>query len=129
MKKVVLGAVVSIIILFFVGYYIVSYFFSEHTKINDSEVQSITINSIAFEAESDPKEIAEFMQIYNKAKASNKNGDTTPAYAIVIKLKNGKKIDIQGTTQGFHYVIDGEKSYKISSPEMTYYLKDVAGQK
>jgi len=69
------------------------------------------------------------MRIYNRAKVFEKTADTTPAYVIVIKLKNGKKIDVEGTTQGFHYVNDGEKSYKISSPELTYYLKDVTKQK
>jgi len=128
MKKVVFGAVISIII-FFVGHYIVADIFNKHTRINAGDVQSITINAITFEAESNPKEIAEFLQIYNKAKVSNKIGDTTPAYGIEIKLKNGKKVDIQGTTQGFHYVNDGEKSYIISSAEMTYYLKDIVKQK
>lgn len=128
MKKVFLIVAISIII-FLVGHYIVSnIFLNEHTRINANEVQSITINAITFEAESNTKEIAEFMQIYNKAKASNKIGDTTPAYRIEIKLKNGKKINIGGTTQGFHYVNDGKKSYKISSIEMTYYLKDVVKQ-
>jgi len=123
MKKAFLIVTLSIII-FLVGHYIVSNIFNEHTRINASEVQFITINEIIFEAENNTNEIAEFMQIYNKAKASNKIGDTTPAYSIEIKLKNGKKINIEGTTQGFHYVNDGKKSYKILSSEMTYYLKD-----
>ncbi|HHW00788.1 MAG TPA: hypothetical protein GXX36_14720 [Clostridiaceae bacterium] len=127
MKKVFIIAAASIII-FFVGYHIVSNIFNEHTRINAGEVQSITINNITLEAESNPKEIAEFMQIYNKARASDKIGDTTPSYFIVINLKNGKKIDMLGTTQGFHYVNNGEKSYKISSADMTYYLKDIVKQ-
>ena len=40
-------------------------------------------------------------------------------------LITGEKINIEGTTQGFHYIIKGEKSYKISSAELTYYLRDV----
>ncbi|GEM_PF-658608 len=124
MKKAFLIAAISIIILL-VGHYIVSNIFNEHTRINASEVQSITINAITFEAENNTKEIAEFMQIYNKAKVSNKMGDTTPAYGIEIELKNGEKINIEGTTQGFHYVNNGKKIYKISSIEMTYYLKDI----
>ena len=108
MKKAFLIAAISIIILL-VGHYIVSNIFNEHTWINASEVQSITINAITFEAENNTKEIAEFMQIYNKAKVSNKIGDTTPAYGIEIKLKNGKKVDIKGNKQGFHYVNDGAK--------------------
>jgi len=127
MKKVFLIAAVCIII-FFVGHYIVSNNLNDHARINTSGVQSITINTITFEAESNPKEIAEFMQIYNKAKVSNNIGDTTPAFLVEINLKNGKKINIQGTTQGFHYVDDGERTYRISSSDMTYYLKDVVKQ-
>lgn len=124
MKKVALGATVSIVI-FLIGYYIVSDILSEHSRINVDDVQSITINAIAFEADENPKEITEFMKIYNSARVLKKAYDTTPSYIIEIKLKDGEKIDIQGTTQGFHYINDGEKSYKISSADMTYYLKNI----
>ncbi len=68
---------------------------------------------------------AEFIEIYSKARVSNSDGYTTSAYMIEIKMKNGKKIDMRGTTQGFHFVNDGEKWYKISSIEMTRYLQDL----
>jgi len=124
MKKVVLGVAVSIVI-FLIGYYIVSDVFSEHSGINVGDVRSITINEVVFEADENPKEIAEFMKIYNSAKVLKKAYDTTPSYIIEIKLKNGKKIDMQGTTQGFHYVNDDEKVYKITSAEMTCHLKNI----
>jgi len=124
MKKVGLGAAAGIVI-FLIGYYIVSNTFSEHSRINVGDVQSITINEVVFEGDENPKEIAEFMKIYNSAKVLRKAYDTTPSYIIEIKLKNGKKIDMKGTTQGFHYVNDGEKTYKISSADMTYYLKNM----
>ena len=65
------------------------------------------------------------MLLYNKAKKFRKNYGTTPAYIIVIELKNGEEINIEGTTQGFHYVHDGKKIYKISSADLTNYLKDL----
>lgn len=124
MKKVGLGAAI-VIVIFFIGYYIVSNDASEHPRINVSDVQSITINAIVFEAERNTREIAEFIHIYNSAKAFKKTDSTTPAYVIVIGLKSGGEINIEGSTQGFHYINDGEKSYKISSAELTYYLKNV----
>ena len=127
MKKIGLGAAICTVVLL-IGYYVVSNNVSAHPRVNASEVQSIIINSKVFEAESNTMKIEEFMQIYNSAKAFKKSDGTTPAYIIVIELKNGGKIDIEGTTQGFHYVNNGEKSYKIASDEMTYYLRDVLKQ-
>ena len=122
-KKNLIAA--AVVFIFFAGYYIISNIFSGHSRINVSEVQSITINTIVFEPDSNQEEISEFIRIYNSAKVLRKDYDTTPSYLIEIKLKNGKRIGIQGTTQGFHYVNDGEKSYKISSAGMTNYLRNI----
>ena len=124
MKKKNLTAA-AVVFIFFAGYYVISNIFSGHSRINVSEVQSITINSLSFEADNNLEEISEFIRIYNSAKVLRKDYDTTPSYLIEIKLKNGKRIGIQGTTQGFHYVNDGEKSYKISSAGMTNYLRNI----
>ena len=127
MKKRVFGAFIGIIILIFV-YYIFSINVSVHSRINLSEVQSITINNKIFETEFNNNSIEKFINIYNSAKPFKKNHDTTPAYIVEIKLKSGNRINILGTSQGFHYVNDGENSYKISSTEMTYYLSDLMKQ-
>ncbi|NLG87768.1 MAG: hypothetical protein GX494_00905 [Clostridiaceae bacterium] len=124
MKKKNLTAA-AVVFIFFAGYYVISNNFSGHSRVNVSEVQSITINSLFFEADNNPEEISDFIRIYNSAKILRKDYDTTPSYLIEIKLKNGKRIGIQGTTQGFHYVNDGEKSYKISSAGMTNYLRNI----
>ncbi|NLM27734.1 MAG: hypothetical protein GX211_06095 [Clostridiaceae bacterium] len=125
-KKNLIAA--AVVFIFFAGYYIISNIFSGHSRINVSEVQSITINTIVFEPDSNQEEISEFIRIYNSAKVLRKDYDTTPSYLIEIKLKNGKKISIQGTTQSFHYVNEGEKSYKISSDGMSYYLRNITKQ-
>ena len=127
MRKRVFSALISIGILL-VGYYFVSKNVSVHPRINVSEVQSITINNKIFETEFNNQSIEKFINIYNSAKSFKKNHDTTPEYIIEIKLKSGNKINILGTSQGFHYVSDGENSYKISSTEMTYYLSDLMKQ-
>jgi|BioPla2DNA2_1021312.scaffolds.fasta_scaffold164481_1 hypothetical protein len=127
MKKKNLTAA-AVVFIFFAGYYVISNIFSGHSRINVSEVQSITINSLSFEADNNLEEISEFIRIYNSAKVIRKDYDTTPSYLIEIKLKNGKRIGIRGTTQDFHYVNDGEKSYKISSAGMTFYLKNLMEQ-
>ena len=124
MKKRFLCAVI-IIVLFFIGYYIVINNTNAHLKINVSDVQSLQINNKIFESVTSNKDIEKFVQIYNKAKVCNKSNDTTPAYIIVIELVNGEEINIEGTTQGFHYVSNDEKSYKISSADLTYYLKAI----
>lgn len=124
MRKRVFGALIGISILL-IGYFIVSDNVSAHPRINVSEVQSITINNKIFEAEFNNISIEKFVKIYNSAKPFKKNHDTTPAYIIEIKLKSGNRINILGTSQGFHYVSDGGNSYKISSAEMTYYLRDI----
>lgn len=123
MKKRVFSALIGIGILL-VGYYFVSKNVSVHPSINVSEVQSITINNKILETEFN-NSVEKFVKIYNSAKPFKKNHDTTPAYTIEIELKSGNRINILGTSQGFHYVSDGENSYKISSTEMTYYLSDI----
>ena len=124
MKKKNLTAA-AVVFIFFAGYYVISNNFSGHSRVNVSEVQSITINSLFFEADNNPEEISDFIRIYNSAKILRKDYDTTPSYLIEIKLKNGKRIGIQGTAQGYHNVNDGEKSYKISSAGMTNYLRNI----
>ena len=126
MKKRVFSALIGIGILL-VGYYFVSKNVSVHPRINVSEVQSITINNKILETEFN-NSVEKFVKIYNSAKPFKKNHDTTPAYTIEIELKSGNRINILGTSQGFHYVSDGENSYKISSTEMTYYLSDLMKQ-
>lgn len=123
-KKVISAAFISLIGLCIL-YFIASSVLKVDNRIAPDDVQALSINSITYKAEADYKEIAEFMKLFNDAKELKKSVDTTPAYLIEIKLKNGKKIDIQGTSQGFHYVDDGEKQYKISSIEMSYYLESV----
>lgn len=125
MFKKVLSAVFICFIGLCILYYIASSVFRVHNRIAPDEVQALSINAITFVAETDHEEIAAFVKLFNDAKVLKKSVDTTPAYLIEIKLKNGKKIDIQGTSQGFHYVDDGEKQYKISSIEMSYYLESV----
>ncbi len=127
MKKRVFGALIGIIILV-IGYYIFSINVGVHPRIKVSEVQSITINNKIFENEFNNNSIEKFINIYNSAKPFKKNHDTTPAYIVDIKLISGNEINILGTSQGFHYVNDGENSYKISSAEMTYYLSDLMKQ-
>lgn len=127
MRKRISGALIGIIILV-IGYYIFSINVSVHPRINVSEVQSVTINNKIFETEFNNNSIEKFIRIYNSAKSFKKNHDTTPAYIVEIKLKSGNRINILGTSQGFHYVDDGENSYKISSAEMTYYLRDIMKQ-
>jgi len=123
-KKVISAAFISLIGLCIL-YFIASSVLKVDNRIAPDDVQALSINSITYKAEADYKEIAEFMKLFNDAKELKKSVDTTPAYLVEIRLKNEKKIVIQGTSQGFHYVDDGERQYKISSIEMSYYLENV----
>lgn len=123
-KKVISAAFISLIGLCIL-YFIASSVLKVDNRIVPDDVQALSINSITYKAEADYKEIAEFMKLFNDAKELKKSVDTTPAYLVEIRLKNEKKIVIQGTSQGFHYVDDGERQYKISSIEMSYYLENV----
>jgi hypothetical protein len=125
MKKRILVAVISILILL-IGYFIISSNSSKHPRVNANDVQSITINDKTLKMESNSEQIKKFITIYNKARAYKKSDGTTPAYIIAIELKNGEKINMAGTTQGFHYVSYGGKSYKISSQSLTMYLAILA---
>jgi hypothetical protein len=82
------------------------------------------INEKKYNKENDADVITKIVSCYNDAKIFKKDGDTTPSYIIVIKLKNGQEINVAGTTQSFHYVNDGEKSYKISNMELSQYFRN-----
>jgi hypothetical protein len=84
----------------------------------------MTINEKKYNIENDADVITKFISLYNEAKIFKKDGDTTPSYIIVIKLKDSQEINVAVTTQSFHYVNDGEKSYKISNMELSQYFRN-----
>lgn len=120
MKKIIFISAISILIL--IGIYNV--FFS-HTKINVNDVNSISINNKIYKADSDIGMITNIVSMYNEATIFRKNVGTTPSHIITIQLNNGRQIEIHGTTQGFHYVTEGSKSYRISSPKLSKYLRNL----
>jgi hypothetical protein len=61
--------------------------------------------------------------MYNKAKRSYGNGDTTPEIAIVFQLKDDKELSIQGNTQSYQYVFVNGKHYKITGKDLTKYIR------
>jgi hypothetical protein len=112
-----------ICILALIGVY---YIFFSHTKINLSDVKSMTINNTKYDMDIKKDRIAimEIVSMYNEAQRYIKNADTTASHTIILKLKDGKEIKIDGTTQGFHYINTGIKSYKISSHGLSIYLRN-----
>lgn len=122
MKKRTIACVVGIIVLL-IGYYFISKN-ALRSKINVNEVEYMTINEKKYNKENDTAVITKIISFYNEAKIYKKDGDTTLGYIIVIKLKSGQKINISGTTQSFHYVNYGKKSYKISNQKLSQYLRN-----
>ncbi|MBL4936965.1 hypothetical protein JK636_14520 [Clostridium sp. YIM B02515] len=111
-----------------VGFYIISIKGSpttSHNKIDISNVRSLTLNNKKYTMDENTHLISELVSMYNEAPLFKKDVGTTASHEIVIELDNGKKIDIWGTTQGFHYVTEGEKSYKISSDRLSKYLREL----
>lgn len=68
-------------------------------------------------------EIENLIAMYNKAKRSYRDGDTTPEIAIVFKLKDNREITIQGNTQSYQYVYINNKHYKITGKDLTSYIR------
>lgn len=120
-RKIFIPVIAFVALL--LGYYFISSN-TLHTKIYVNIVESMTINEKKYSIVNDADVITEFITLYNKGKISKKDGDTTPSHIIVIQLKNGDKINIAGTTQGFHYVDDGKKLYKISNPSLSQYFRN-----
>jgi hypothetical protein len=126
MKKISFFPIIFIVIVI-IGYYV---FFIKsndeviHSRINLREVEHLIINDKNYNTDKDATVVKKIVSLYNKAKIFKKDADTTPSHIIVIQLKNGQKINIAGTTQSFHYVSVNEKSYKISSLELSQYLRD-----
>lgn len=120
MGKKIFISIICVLIL--IGVY---HIFFSHTKINVSDVESITINDASYKMDNDISQITEIVSMYNEAPLFRKNVGTTPSHKIIIELKNGKEIEIDGTTQGFHYVTEGRKSYRISSPKLSNYLTNL----
>ncbi len=125
MNKKILIPILCLVILI-AGYYFISHnskAITIHSKISINEVELLTINDKKYRIDDGTNVVTKIISLYNEAKIFKKDGDTTASNIIVIQLKNGQKIDVAGTTQGFHYVNDGEKSYKISSVELSQYLR------
>lgn len=120
MKKVIF--VLALCVIASVGIYSI---FLSHTKIKLNDVNSISINDKMYKSDSDNNIVTDIVSMFNAAKIFRKNVGTTPSHEIMITLKNGNKIDIHGTTQGFHYVSEGSKSYRISSRELSNYLRNL----
>jgi hypothetical protein len=125
MSKRLVISVVCVVVLV-IGYYVISNYSNNaivHSKINVSEVDLFTINDKSYKIDDKTNVVTKIISLYNEAKVFKKDGDTTAGYIIKIQLKNGQIINVAGTTQGFHYVNDGKKSYKISSLALSQYLK------
>jgi hypothetical protein len=124
-KRVFLSAIV--IVIFIPLYYLVLNTSNEtilHTDINVADVESITINDRTYNNKNDSEIITKIISFYNSARIYKRDDGTTPSHLIEIRIKNGQKINVAGTTQGFHYVSYAEKSYKISSTALSQYLRD-----
>lgn len=121
-NKIVISIICIVVVLG--GYYFL--FGNFKAKIRAIDVKSITIsNVIKYENGKDNSEIEEIVSMYNRALIINTDNGTTPSHGIVIELKNGKKVKIDGTTQGFHYVKRGIRTFIISSHELSEYLRNL----
>lgn len=125
MKKVLFFSIIIVLGI------CVFFSFKSIDKIDANEVSKITIikgNQQVIKhmtCENDRTEIKNMINIYNESKRYYSKGDTTPSHSIVITLKNGKTVEIQGNTQRFHYVYKNGKHYKISNPKLTTFFSEI----
>ncbi|ERI92342.1 hypothetical protein HMPREF1982_02324 [Clostridiales bacterium oral taxon 876 str. F0540] len=125
MRKHVFATLICVI---FIGFYVISiksFPASSHNKIDISNVKSLELNNKKYTMDEDTPLISELVSMYNEAPLFKKDAGTTASHEIIIELDNGKKIDIWATTQGFHYVTEGDKSYKISSNRLSKFLREL----
>jgi beta-lactam-binding protein with PASTA domain len=95
------------------------------SRINIANVKSMTINDTSYNINKDKRLIKDIVSMYNEAVLFTDNVGTTPSHTIIIELNSGRKIIIDGTTQGFHYVAEETKEYMISSSKLSNYLRDL----
>lgn len=106
-----------LIILFIILYYDNYSTFQRHLQIDFSNIQRATIHSNKNNTDRvlEPIEICGLAIILDNPLIFEKHQDSTPSHLINIMYNDGRSLIISGTTQGFHYIQDGENEYKISS--------------
>lgn len=125
LKKLLIYGLIAIALIFS-AYFMITR--NGLPKLNSGNIKSVNISRglvtiKQLNVDNNRAEIENLIAMYNKAKRSYRDGDTTPEITIVFQLKDGKKFSIQGNTQSYQYVFVNGKHYKITGKDLTNYIR------
>jgi hypothetical protein len=87
------------------------------------EIDPQSTSKVIYKKDKNSKEIAEFINAYNKTKPTDNSLGTTHNHEIIITLNNGDKITVWGGTQGFQTVQMNGQQFNIKGEELWNYFE------